>query len=53
MFGFVYRKMGQAGKMTSTVLTFYPPPVRAMLRAPHLYALTPSLEISVGKQSKE
>ena len=42
MFGFVYRKMGQAGKMTSTVLTFCPSSVRVMLHAiyNHTYAVT-------------
>lgn len=42
MLGFVYRKMGQAGKMTSTVLTFCPSPIRSMLHASynHTYAVT-------------
>ena len=42
LFGFVYRKMGQAGKMTSTVLTFYPTPIRGVLRVSynHTYAVT-------------
>lgn len=35
--GFVYMKMGQAGKITSTVLTFYPSPVRGMLHATHMH----------------